>query len=262
MRERTHGAARVRSARVGRATLRDATVVVEEDAIVLLGAREERAARVPLSSIRAVSAEGERVTLTLAGNSTIVLLSDAPDELQNLLLAACRALPELTRGLRGLGSQRRARNSRPTGADEQHRFFATLLDARREAADAPTPGAVVSAFDAQRMRRSLDAALHAFAQARAPENPPARRALEAELSDAAEPFVDALDALDGAARDARSALDDVVRWRAWAETLMAAFEAADRAWMAVDRVLESPSMAHAFVPAPGKQRGARRGPRP
>lgn len=240
MHERSHAATRVRSARVGRTDLGEATVVIDDDVlVVLVGSADEPGTRVRLASIQNISVEGDALSITLADESSLTLQCDDSAGLHAQLLASCRAIPELTRALRGLGSQRRARGSR---GDEQHRFFAPLLEARREAEDAVTPNAVLAAFDARRLRRSLGAALHAFSQARAPENPAARRALEAELTDAAEPFSAALDALDAAAIDARAAVDDVRRWRAWSSRLLATFEAADRAWMAVDGVLDSPSV--------------------
>lgn len=258
MREHSHAATRVTSVRVGRTDLGEATVVVEDDALVLrTGNADEHGTRVRLSSIQTLAVDGETLTIEVTDGPSLVLHCDEAKALHARVLASCRALPELTRALRGFGSQRRARGSRTSRGEEQHRFFAPLLEARREAEDAATPNAVLAAFDARRLRRSLDAALHAFSNARAPENAAARRALEAELSDASEPFTAALDALDAAAVDARGAVDDVRRWRAWSGRLLATFEAADRAWVAVDSALESPTVFHGLrLDAPTDRRGA------
>lgn len=248
MRDQTPGAVHIRSARLGGTTIGAATVIIDDEALVVIGAAaEEHAARVRLASVQRITVRGDEVAVALAHDTSLALLTDTPAELHALLLGACRALPEFTRGLRGFGSQRRVRAARPSRADEQQRFFGALLEARRAAQDAPTAAAVLTAFDARRIRRSLDAALHVFAQTRAPGNAPARRALEAELVDATAPFAEALDELDGLARMAQAALDDVTLWRAWSARLVATFEAADRAWMAVDSALESPSVFHDVV---------------
>lgn len=259
MREHAASAAQVRSARVGRTIVGEATILVEEDSLLLLTAKgDEHTTRVRLSAIRTISVDADTVCILLSDGAVIALLADAPLELHAMLLAASRALPELTRGLRGFGSQRRTHAARSTRAEEQQRFFAPLLEARREAEDTDKPGAVLVAFDGRRLRRSLEASLHAFAQACAPDSAPARRAIEAELTDAAEPFAATLEALDSAARDARGNLDDVARWRVWRAHLLRVFEAADRAWLAVDAALESPSVLRDLTPTmPPRTRSSR-----
>src|SRR6185503_6026931 len=84
------------------------------------------------------------------------------------------ALPEFTRALRALGSRRGRRGGRAAGADQQARFFSPLVDATT-------------------LRAAFRETLDTFAHDRYPEYAPARRALEAELFDVAEPLFSALD---------------------------------------------------------------------
>lgn len=148
---------------------------------------------------------------------------------------AC-ALPELTRGLRGLGSQR----ARP-GSDHD-RFFGPLLDARRRAELLPRPGDQLRAFDPAAIRAAAEAALAGFAAARFPESPPDQRALDAELGEIAAPLWASLARLDRARDAAGTSPDDArfVRWREWAATLAAVYAAADAAWVAALPALADP----------------------
>src|SRR5688572_33433480 len=59
-------------------------------------------------------------------------------------------LPELTRGLRALGSSRHDARALQTV------FFQPLMDARRRAADARDPDARMKAFDPRELGRQLD----------------------------------------------------------------------------------------------------------
>jgi len=143
------------------------------------------------------------------------------------------AVPELTRSLRGLGSTRGS-----PGADHD-RYFGPLLTARREAEAAPGPDRARAAFDAPALRAAMMQRLHELAAERHPSDPPERRALDAELSEMAEPLVAAFGALEGA-QDALASSDDGVRfarWRTWAAALRAVFETADEVWLSLVRVL-------------------------
>ena len=59
------------------------------------------------------------------------------------LLAACRALPEVTRALRALGSRRGAGGTRRNPGDREGRFFAPFISARRASMDARDARAVI-----------------------------------------------------------------------------------------------------------------------
>jgi hypothetical protein len=147
------------------------------------------------------------------------------------------ALPEVTRGLRGLGSRRGSPGS------DHDRFFAPLLAPlrrAREAAERAAPGwpraaAFAGAFDPPRMAAELRDTLAALATERWPESAPDRRALEAELHDLAEETLEGLDTLGAGTARLRDADDDETRegaWRAWRTALVRAFAAADRCWLA------------------------------
>ena len=144
-------------------------------------------------------------------------------------------LPELTRGLRALGSARGAGNS------QQAQFFRPLLEARRRAADARTPVARIAAFDTTELNKALYKMLDRLVTDWPDAREPVRRALRAELRERARPYAAALDVLQARARDAASA-DEAgrdERWRAWTVQLAATFVAADRTWVALSTVAEA-----------------------
>jgi hypothetical protein len=162
-------------------------------------------------------------------------------------------LPELTLSLRSFGSRRRSSNDR-TLDDEQARFFAPMLEARRAATAAVTRMQVVAAFDARRLGALVDATLRAFAAERFQTRPPARRAFEAELFEIAEPFRLALRELRELAEivagsgEPASEFDQFTRWL---EQLRVTFRAADAIW---------PLLGDALVatPPPGLTKGGSR----
>ena len=205
---------------------------------------EERPVRVPFVTIDTIIVEGDDVIVALVDGARIEVVADStPDELCDHLLAHCCALPEVTRTLRAFGSRRRQRDRRGGGAVEQQRFFAPLVDARRSAARAIVPHDVVAAFDAVAMGKAFDETLASFATARFGDYAPARRALEAELVDLAEPLRAALRLLEEAGAAARGAPRDLHAYRQWYARLRDTFEAADRAWLALDAALDSTTRA-------------------
>jgi hypothetical protein len=232
----------VRATRISGAELRGGTLVLEEDAliIVLPVNAEERPVRVPFATIDTIGVDGDDVIVALLDGARIEVLAEStPDELCDHLLARCCALPEVTRALRAFGSRRRQRDRRGGGAIEQQRFFAPLVDARRGAAKATVPHDIVAAFDAAAMTKAFDETLTAFAATRFGDYAPARRALEAELVDLAEPLHEALRMLEEAGAAARGAPRDLHAYRQWFSRLRDTFDAADRAWLALDAVLDS-----------------------
>ena len=238
MRELPRGRYSVESISIGPTELGSGTVVVDDEALVIVApAADERPTRIRLVSIDAVVAGPRNVALELRDGTRVVFAGGPMSELRVALLDSCRALPEVTRTLRAFGSRRGHTSARASSAEEQHRFFAPLLLARRVASGALGPAEVVAAFDADALIRAFDAALHAFATERFSAHAPARRALEAELVDLAEPLRDALAALGAAAAQARGAIDDLSRWRAWAAQLHTTFEIADRVWLSLDVAL-------------------------
>ena len=236
----------VKATRISGGELRGGTLVLEEDAliIVLPVNAEERPVRVPFATIDTIVVEGDDVVVALTDGARIEVVAEStPDELCDHLLARCCALPEVTRALRAFGSRRRQRDRRGGGAAEQQRFFAPLVDARRSAAKAIVPHDVVAAFDAAAMIKAFDETLASFATTRFGDYAPARRALEAELVDLAEPLREALRMLEEAGAAARGAPRDLHAYRQWYARLRDTFEAADRAWLALDAALDSTTRA-------------------
>lgn len=150
-------------------------------------------------------------------------------------------LPELTISLRSLGSRRGEPNESTTLHEEQDRFFAPLLDARRAAAGAISRSQIVSAFDARRLTALIDANVRAFASERFGARAPVRRAFEAELFEILEPLRASLQVL-GALADGTPAGQSVVpedRWAPWLAQLRVVFRVADSCWPRQRQVLAS-----------------------
>jgi hypothetical protein len=167
-------------------------------------------------------------------------------------------LPEFTRALRAFGSRRGRTGSRGAGADQQARFFAPLVDARREAASANREADVVSAFDPRTLGEAMRASLDQFAATRYPEYPAARRALEAQLSEVAEPLFTALDGV-AAARARVTDANAADELRDWAAAVQRLFGVADRVWLALDDVLERAARTDFVPPTQNSSSRRRRG---
>ena len=216
------------------------TAMVDSDALTVVGSDgEDRPVRLPLAMIDAIEVGDGELALALHDGSTVRLAMASASRFAEHLLAHCCTLPELTRTLRAFGSRRGQRASRLAGAAEQQRFFAPLVDARRQAVRAGTPFDAIELFDPIAIDSAISAVVARFAVERYGENGPARRALEAELTDLAEPLHAALQALGEAAAIARQGEGDLRTWRAWCSALKALFEAADRVWLALDAALDA-----------------------
>jgi hypothetical protein len=216
------------------------TAMVDSDALTVVGIDgDERRVRLPLATIDAVYAGDGELALSLRDGSTVRLAMAGASGFADHLLAHCCTLPELTRTLRAFGSRRGQRGSRASGASEQQRFFAPLVDARRQAVRSGSPFDAIELFDAAAIESAINATLNRFATERYGENGPARRALEAELADLAEPLHAALHGLAEAAVIVRQADGDLRVWRAWCSALKTTFEVADRVWLALDAALDA-----------------------
>jgi hypothetical protein len=226
--------------RVGITELGDSIVVIDEHAVnvSIPETGNEQPLRVPLSSIEAVTATNEEIDIALRDGTKITFIATSAPPLRDEILVRCRAVPELTSALRAFGSRRGHRSLRSHAPKDQQRFFAPLLDARRQAVAAKTPGAAMAAFDAGALTTAFDTALRELAAHRYGDNAPARRALEAELVDLVEPLHASLEQLKEAAKEA-SASEDLKVWRAWTRQLGATFEVADRVWISMDVALDS-----------------------
>jgi hypothetical protein len=159
-------------------------------------------------------------------------------------------LPELMVSLRSLGSRRRMGIASIRGTDEQDRYFAPLVEARRKAATAVDVVQVLEAFDALHLLAMLDTTIGTFAASRFGSRPPARRAFEALLSEIVEPLRRSLERLAERAALLERADDDTRRrlWPAWLEALRAAFRVADDCWMPLRDALD-------MVPPAAPRRG-------
>jgi hypothetical protein len=226
--------------RVGITELGDSIVVIDEHSVVVSipETGNEQPIRIPLSTIQAVASTDEEIELLLRDGTKITFIATSTPPLRDEILVRCRAIPELTAALRAFGSRRGHRSVRAHATRDQQRFFAPLLDARRQAVAAKTPGAAMAAFEAAALTTAFDTALRELAAERYGDNAPARRALEAVLIDLAEPLHAALERLREAATKA-TASDDLRVWRAWTRQLSATFEAADRVWISMDAALDS-----------------------
>ena len=216
-----------------------ATVALRGDVVELVtrNARHTLA----LGSLEGARAlESGAVELSVEGGDAVMLFAGINGAAQLLALAeelrrrAC-ALPEFTRSLRGLGS-----HSAHPGADHD-KFFRPLLEARRGAERAGHAAGARAAFDAASLRAAFSRRLREMAHERWPDDPPERRALEAEAVDTAAPLFGAIAALEEAQRDfdGSADFDRFARWRAWTEALQKVFERADETWLEVQPAFEA-----------------------
>ena len=138
-------------------------------------------------------------------------------------------LPELTRGLRALGS------SRHDARALQSVFFQPLVEARRRAADARDADAKVKAFDARELGRQLERIVDRIVTEWQDPRASARRAVRAQLAERVAPYADSLTELESRAAELRNADegDRLTAWRAWTAQLAAVFSCADRSWMSL-----------------------------
>jgi hypothetical protein len=227
-------------AMLGGRKLGPATALVDEDIlrVLLLDAPGgEKAVQIRYDMIDGAGLSDGSVVITCRdGRGFVATTSEAAAFRQNVL-AACRALPEVTRALRALGSRRETGGGRRNPGDREGRFFAPFISARRASMDARDARSVISAFDSRELLRSLSATLTVFARESAGGMPPRQRALEAELADGVEQLEAALDRLGELAADAARDVDDLGRWRSWAAGVQRVFEAADRAWVTIEHAL-------------------------
>lgn len=210
----------------------EATVSVDDDALSLDTARGR--ITLALGQLEGIRVPGDMIELYL-DTGDVIQLEQAP-ELQALatdISSRVCAMPEMTRSLRALGAGSHA------GGAEHDRFFAPLLEARVIAERAPNRVAMRAAFDAEALRTSVEQLFEELASERYPGAAGERRALVAELSDAAHELFTRLAELDRA-QSALGACDDserFVRWREWSDSLRNVFRGADTAWIAIRPVL-------------------------
>jgi len=217
----------------GREIDAQAALELEDHALVILWTRAAPW-RLSLDGIDGVSLGPAHLTLYLASGDVLELMGDeALRTLGAQLVDRACLMPELTRGLRALGSLR----GMPGSAHDA--WFAPLLNARRTIEGVSDPLRQVELLDAPRLADSMRAVIAELAAIRAPTDAPAQRAIEAVLEEHAEPLFAAIarmalaaDALRGSALDTR--LSD---WRRWVHTVREVFAAADESWGRAARLL-------------------------
>ena len=152
-------------------------------------------------------------------------------------------LPELMLSLRSIGSRRSQPTALPELVEEQERYFAPLLDARRAAAKAATHAQVIASFEGRRLTALIDASIRAFATERFAARASARRAFEAELFEIVEPLRNQMQSLRDVAERWSEAGGSAqqARWSLWLEQLRVVFRVADSSW---------PTLAEALASAP------------
>ena len=188
-----------------------------------------------LDGIDGLMSRPEHLTLYLSSGDVLEL---SENELLRTFTArvldrAC-AVPELTRGLRALGSLR------GTPGPAHDRWFAPLLAARRAVAGISDAERQVALVDAAVIAQQLRRVMADLAKEQAPLHPAMQRALDAALQEESEPLFIALERLALAADVLRvSALDTRLHdWRRWMNALREVFVAADQSW---------PRCAHVIV---------------
>ncbi len=190
-----------------------------------------------LQALDGASWRGEALSLHAATDTLHLRGASALDQAWMAISRRACTMPEVTRGLRALGSAR--------GGDVawQSRFFGPLLQARRRLEEGEPLDWQVVGFDATVLAERLRASLLAVAQERHPSQPPYRRALEAELLDAAEQMFIHLSIVHDAASTLHSAVDAerFVRWREWSAQIRTLFVEADRCGLVIASRLQRPS---------------------
>jgi hypothetical protein len=213
---------------------------VNGPAIVRLGERglalamERAELRLPYGRLDGWAVDDVALVVYVAGGDVLRMEpAGGAAPLANALAVHACVLPELTRGLRALGSSR----SRADSA--QATLFAPLLAGRRRAARMRDPAGRLQALDARLIARELQNALAEIAAARVSHPGPERRALDAALEEAAAPLRAAVQALARAAEAYERAPDPrrLASWREWTESARAAFATADACWPAVRAAL-------------------------
>ncbi len=213
----------------GREIDTSASVTIDQETLVLAW-QDATPWRLSLSGIDGVAGGPSSLTVYLVSNDVLELSGDEqlrPLGLQ-LLDRAC-AMPELTRGLKSLGS------SRGTPAAAHDRWFAPLLAARRSVEGVSDPARQVMLLDAATLAKEIERAISEISATKAPGDAAEQRAVEAALEEEAASVFTAIeimglagDALRGGALDTR-----IADWRRWVETVRGVFAAADDAWTGI-----------------------------
>lgn len=200
---------------------------LQPDALVLTWHEPAAPWCISLAGIDGVVYRTRDATLYLNDGDVLELTGD--DRVRTMALRlldyAC-VMPELTRGLRSLGSLRGA-----PGAPHDA-WFAPLLAARRGVEGVSDPQRQLALLDASALSRGMEAAMGEIAALVRPGNAASQRAIEAALEEAAEPLGVAFDRLAIAGDVLRGGAPDTVLadWRRWIGAVKEVYAAADEAW--------------------------------
>jgi len=213
----------------GREIDTSATVTIDQDTLVLAW-QDATPWRLSLTGIEGVTGGPSSLTVYLVSNDVLELSGDERLRALGLqLLDRACAMPELTRGLKSLGS------SRGTPVVAHDRWFAPFLAASRSVEGVSDPARQVRLLDAAALAKEIERAIAEIAASKAPGDPAEQRAVEAALEEEATAVFTAIemmglagDALRGGAHDTR-----IADWRQWVETVRAVFAAADDAWTGI-----------------------------
>lgn len=204
-----------------------ADVSLENDAVVLTWT-SATPWRLAFDGLDGVAAAGPtQLSLYLASGDVLELAGD--DALRavaaQLVERAC-TMPELTRGLRSLGSLR----GTPGAAHDA--WFAPLLAARRAVHGVTDAKRQLALIDAGELARAMERAMQELAALTAPGDVARQRAIEAALEEESEGMFLAFARLALAADTLSGSASDTlfVDWRRWVGALRDVFTAADEAW--------------------------------
>ena len=155
------------------------------------------------------------------------------DEVWTSLVARTCPLPELARTHRLLGSRRGG------SIDQQVKFLAPLLQARRRLEEIADLDTRVAALDAKTLNERMLGAIQAIAKDVYAVSDPDRRAMEAELEEAMSPLFAELNAMQAAAQVFRNAPEAIrfSAWRDWVSIVGRVFVLADNGWAHAARLL-------------------------
>jgi hypothetical protein len=192
--------------------------------------------QIDLDGLDGIMPGGDQLTLYLTTGDVLELEDNESLRMfaKQLLDAAC-AMPELTRGLRAMGSQR------GSPGPDQDQWFAALLSARRAVAGVSDAERQVALMNGPEIARTMQRTLSELAKTKAGDSAAMERALEAAFLEESDDTFVALqrmqlagDALVGGALDTR-----LIDWRRWTDAVRTVFAAADNSWPRVARVLQN-----------------------
>jgi hypothetical protein len=212
----------------GRDIAREARFSVEEQAVVLAW-RDAAPWRLGFDGIDGLQAGPTSLTLYLQDHDVLELTGN--EELRPVslrLLDKATRMPELTRGLRGLGAMRLS-DAHQRAHD---RWFAPLLQVRRAVQHVSDPLRQVALMEGTALAVEMERAIAEIAATLAPGDAAEQRAIEAALEDEAEPLFRALSRLAIAGESLRGGEMDtrLADWRRWVGEARKVFAEADEAW--------------------------------